>query len=123
MTRNASNWFEYLTIAALLRVRVKLMSYHLRSRGVRCTINAQFRPPALAHRWSTAHGIITGRIEMGALRALDSGCDDDGNLWLQPHWGQSLPDHARSDACLEIVENAILVRPGEDRLCRGGLCA
>jgi len=112
MILNPSTWrIDYLGVAALIRVRVKLMSYHLRRRGVMCTINAQFRAPALAHRWSTAHGIVTGRITMGALRTLDSGRDRDGNVWIRQQWGRELSDQTRSDACPEIVQNAIALGP------------
>ena len=114
MKLHSSTWrFDHLGDAALIRVRVKLLSYHLRRRGVMCTINAQFRPPALAHRWSTAHGIVTGRVTMGALRALDSGRDQDGNVWIRPQWGRELSDRMGSDACAQIVQNAIALGPAK----------
>lgn len=89
------------------------MSYYLRSQGINCSINLQYRAPKLAHRWSTAFSICNGDIDLGTLRQRLDGRDDDGNIWLSPDWDCAKNAQASAASCPLVLSNARkLAAPG-----------
>ena len=97
--------------ALRLKLRVKAMSYYLRSQGVGCTINLQYRKRRVAHRWSTAYGIYNGDVTLGTLRQRSAGRDDDGTVWWLPEWDCHGSDDVSAATCPAIVDNAVQVGP------------
>jgi hypothetical protein len=74
--------------------RVFALQLYLHTRRIHCAVRAHYRPPALAHRWSTAHHLLLGQVSLGALRQLPGGQDADGTLWYRPEWDPGGPDDA-----------------------------
>lgn len=101
--------------AFTLYCRVKAFSFYLRSKGIYCTINAHYRDKRNAHRWSTAYSIISGRITMGDLRALENGCDQDGNRWYHPDWDTGGRDDQPTDKNAAVKDNALALY-GPDKI-------
>lgn len=100
-----------LPAALRLRLRAKAMSYHLRLRGVRCSMMLHYRDPRVAHRWSTAYAIMAGEIALATLRDLPEGRDADGNLWYRPEWEAAGAQGERAADCPDLLENAARLGP------------
>ena len=96
------------------------MSYYLRSRGIDCIVNAHYRSCRVAHRWSTAHSIVAGKITLEVLRQLPDGQDSDGNIWFRPEWDCDIADAMSAAVCPAIVENAVRLGPPKMAYAREG---
>ena len=103
-----------------LRFRVYRLVRALKARGIFCSIHHQYRAPEKAHRHSTAYHIVTGKISVGHLRELASGCDLDGHLWLLPEWAEDLDDATPANQCAFIVRNASELEPESRRYAKEG---
>lgn len=89
------------------------MTVYLEDQAIDCRITKFLRKRRTAHRWSTAHHIVNGRISIGALRRLKDGRDTDGNIWYKREWDAGHNDDASASACKLIKSNAIeLGSPG-----------
>ncbi|KIH75481.1 hypothetical protein SAMN05660860_03251 [Geoalkalibacter ferrihydriticus] len=89
-----------------LKLRVNFLILHLRGQGIPCWIQAHYRTPDRAHRWSTAYSVLSGKINVGDLRCLADGRDLDGNLWFKPEWAPGAGDRAPANEFAAIVANA-----------------
>lgn len=96
----------FLHSMALL-YRAIAMAVYLENNDISCRITKFIRRRETAHRWSTAHHIVNGRIKIGALRALKDGRDRDGNLWYKQDWDAGYDDKESASRCELIRINAI----------------
>ena len=83
------------------------MAVYLENNEIHCRITKFLRKRETAHRWSTAHHIVNGRIKIGALRKLKGGKDRDGNLWYSQEWDTGYDDEISASKCEPIKINAI----------------
>jgi len=91
----------------LLPYRVVGMCLYLQSLGINCKITKFLRKKRTAHRWSTAHHIVFGKVSIGALRRLEDGRDRDGFQWYKPEWDDGSDDSTSANSIEEIRQNAI----------------
>jgi hypothetical protein len=96
-----------LYASALLLYRAASLCVYLEQQGIRCRITKFLRKPKTAHRWSTAHHIVNGKITLEQLRRLDDGRDLDGNVWYKPEWDAGGDGSQSASASEPIKQNAI----------------
>jgi len=106
-----------------LKFRVYCLILYLRGKGIRCGIQAHYRNPDRAHRWSTAHSVLIGNIKIGDLRCLADGRDLDGNLWFKPEWAPDACDDAPAHEFPEIIANAQQLGPRKPAYAEEGYAA
>lgn len=106
-----------------LKFRVYCLILHLRGKGIRCGIQAHYRNPDRAHRWSTVHSVLSGHITVGDLRGLAGGRDQDGNLWFKPEWAPGARDDAPAHEFPAIVTNAQQLGPRKPAYAEEGYAA
>jgi hypothetical protein len=92
--------------AAVLAYRVLALRVYLKRRGIYSAVNAHYRPRRLAHRWSTAYHLATGRLSLGALRQLPEGRDWDGTVWYQAAWDSGAPADTPASSVPALAANA-----------------
>jgi hypothetical protein len=97
--------------AFLLLYRAKAMCLYLEEQGIHCRITKFWRKPKTAHRWSTAHHIVTGKITLERLRQLEGGQDLDGNVWYRPEWDAGYDGSVSASVCQRIRQNAVHLGP------------